>query len=84
MEYDPGDIDELVGNGFGIDPNPGSPVDHGSLSQGRPGRVEKERADAFRDQIAEEMWTAYQAVLQERGQEGLDDYLDVDNNGDSH
>ena len=78
MIHDPGDLDEMLQNGIGMDPNPGLPVDHGSLSERHPGRAEKERAETFRDQIAQDMWAAYQAVLQERGQEDLEDYLGLD------
>jgi hypothetical protein len=69
VEYDPGEHEELLQLGSIADPNPGLPVDHGSLSQSRPGRAEKERAEEFRDQIAQEMWMQYQEVIQEGNQE---------------
>jgi hypothetical protein len=78
MEFDPGDLDELMQTETPLDPNPGLPHDHGYLSQRRPGRVEKERAEGLRDKIASEMWVAYQEVLQGREQE-IQDYLDLEN-----
>jgi hypothetical protein len=76
MEYDPGEQEDLLQLGSIADPNPGLPVDHGSLSQSRPGRAEKERAEVFRDQIAGDMWTQYQEVSQ-RGNHIVEQFLDV-------
>ena len=39
--------------------------DHGQLVTEYPGQVEKDRANARCDQIAENMWNNYQTVLQE-------------------
>jgi hypothetical protein len=77
VEYDPEEHEELLQLGSVADPNPGQPVDHGSLSQSRPGRAEKERAEAFRDQIAGEMWIQYQEITHGGNQE-VEAFLDVE------
>ena len=77
MEYDPGEHEDLLQLGSIADPNPGLPVDHGSLSQSRPGSAEKERAEEFRGKIAEEMWIQYKEVTQGGNQE-VEDFLDVE------
>ena len=75
---------ELLQDGVGMDPNPGLPVDHGSLSQRRPGQAEKQRSESFRDELAKEMWAQYQAVLQERGEDGTQEYLHSGDNEGQH
>jgi hypothetical protein len=77
--HDPGDVDELLQDGVG-----GLPVDHGSLSQRSPGQAEKQRSESFRDELAKEMWAQYQAVLQERGEGGTQEYLHSGDNEGQH
>jgi len=53
------------------DPNPGNlpaEQDFGTLARGPPNRAEKARAKEKRNQIAQEMWDSYQAILAERGE----------------
>lgn len=49
-----------------VDPSPGEW--NGSLGHGSASRAELHRAQALRDQIAQEMWEEYQQVLEERGE----------------
>ena len=62
LERDPIEIaDILPPSDDGIDVE-----DRGQLATEYPGRAEKDRANARRDEIAESMWNDYQTVLRER------------------
>ena len=72
MDHDPFDLSEYVET---IDPVPGVIVDaanYGLLSEQVPGAAEKSRAERRRDQIAQEMWDDYQALIRERGYDNID------------
>ncbi|KAG6850243.1 hypothetical protein H0H93_015795 [Arthromyces matolae] len=53
-----------------LDPVPGAlpPTEQnfGSLAQGPARRAEKSCANAFWDQVAQEMWESYQSIMAER------------------
>jgi hypothetical protein len=63
MKHDPTDLQDF---GEVHDPEPGY-VDFGSLAEGPTSRAEKARADAWREEIAENMWESYKNLLRERG-----------------
>jgi hypothetical protein len=75
MEHDYEDLEELTGNIE--DPIPGYQVTYGNLATTRPNRAEKLRSEAFRDQIAQDMWDSYQAILREREEQELQEYLGI-------
>lgn len=73
IDHDPTDIDHyLAGDDENQrDPNPGTlpheETDFGTLAMTAVTAVEKARATANRDRIAQALWDDYQRILQERG-----------------
>jgi hypothetical protein len=74
MKYDIEDAEELV---VRVNDDMPGDIDYGSFAVSHPSQAEKEQADQIRDQIAQDMWDSYQLLLQERGQDIADVYLDV-------
>ena len=69
LDHDPQEEEDISET---PDPNPGNPPaehDFGTLAHGPANRAEKARAKAKRDQIAQEMWDSYQAILAEHGED---------------
>ena len=69
LYHDPIEVEEIVSLET-PDPNPGNlPAerDFGTLACGPPNAAEKARAKEKRDEIAQQMWESYQAILAERG-----------------
>ena len=69
LDHDPEELDKVS---EAPDPNPGNlPAerDFGTLARGPPNAAEKACAKAKHNQIAQEMWDSYQAVLAERGED---------------
>jgi hypothetical protein len=69
LDHDPQEVEEVSET---PDPNPGNlPAerDFGTLARGPANSAEKARAKRKRDQIAQEMWNSYQAILAERGED---------------
>ena len=69
LYHDPIEVEEIVSLET-PDPNPGNlPAewDFGTLARGPPNAAEKARAKEKQDEIAQQMWESYQAILAERG-----------------
>jgi hypothetical protein len=69
MEHDPFDLSEYMET---ADPAPGIVPDFGMLSEQLPDRSEKSRAEQRRDEIAQQMWDDYQALIREQGYANVD------------
>jgi hypothetical protein len=73
MKHDPNDVEDLLTARGGLE----TPQDDstGELAETHVSHHEKQRAEALRDQIAQEMWDSYQDLLHRQEGEG---YFDND------
>src|SRR5271168_4115683 len=69
LHHDPEEVEEVADVPEVNRGNLPTQWDFGTLARGTPNATEKARAKEKRDQIAQDMWDSYQAILAERGED---------------